>query len=202
MPDLKDVKSLAILIFRDVEELDFVGVYEVFGNCNSMIEEGSLRLDRNVHVDIVAGESPIVCRNGLKIVPHKVTSEYASYDALIVPGGRGIRPLMKDEQFLQSLREYARDHMICSVCTGSILLGAAGILEGKSALTHSWYSEELEKYAKVAAGRVHVDGNVITSAGITSSIDLGLRLLEMLYDESVARKVADRLELPAAYYKS
>jgi cyclohexyl-isocyanide hydratase len=202
LPDFKDVKSFAILIFRDVEELDFVGVYEVFGNCSTMIEEGSLRLDRSVHVDIVAGESPIVCRNGLKVVPDEVRSDYASYDALIVPGGRGIRPLMKNERFLRILREYAGDHIICSVCTGSLLLGAAGILQGKSALTHSWYSKELEKYAKVAAGRVHVDGNVITSAGITSSIDLGLRLLEMLYDKSVARKVADRLELPPDYYKS
>jgi len=197
--DFKKVRSIAIFIFPDVEELDFVGVYEVLGNTNRMIEEGTLKLNRTLHVDLLATESIVSCRNGLKVVPDKVSSDFTSHDALIIPGGRGIRPLMKDSSFLQRLRLFAKDHLICSVCTGSLLLGAAGILMGKRALTHHWYLTELKAYAEPAAGRVHVDDNVITSAGISSSIDLGLKLLEILYDESIARKVAERLELPTTY---
>lgn len=128
-------------------------------------------------------------------MPHKVTSDFNSYDVLIIPGGNGITPLVKDTSLLEKIRQFAQDHVICSVCTGSLLLGAAGVL-GKRALTHHEHVADLRAYAEAATGRVHVDDNVITSAGISSSIDLGLRLLEMIYDEDTARKVADRLELP------
>lgn len=198
---LKKVRRIAIFIFPDVEELDFVGVYEVLCNSKSMAEEGTLRLDRLLHVDVLARESPVLCANGLKVVPHKVSSDFGSYDALILPGGRGIQPLMKNASLLQRLRQFAQDHLICSVCTGSLLLGEAGILKGKKALTHRRHITELEEYAELAAGRVHVDNNVITGAGVSSSIDLGLKLLEMLYDKTTARKVAERLELPTLYYE-
>jgi len=197
--DFKKVRSIAIFIFPDVEELDFVGVYEVLGNANTMQKEGTLKLDGLLHVDVLATESQILCTNGLKVVPDKVSSDFDPYDALIIPGGGGIRPLMKKEPFLEKLRQFAKDHVTCSVCTGSLLLGAAGILDGKRALTHHWYVKELEKYAEPAGGRVHVDNNVVTAAGVSSSIDLGLKLLELVYGTPTARKVAERLELPAGY---
>lgn len=199
--DFKKIRSIAIFIFPDVEELDFVGVYEVLGNANTMIEEGTLRLDRPLQVEVVATESPVMCRNGLKVLPDRISPDFSSHDALIIPGGRGIRPLMKDANFLQRLRQFAQDHVVCSVCTGSLLLGAAGILKGKRALTHHWYLKELQTYAEPAVGRVHVDSNIVTSAGISASIDLGLKLIELIYDAPTARKVAERLELPATYYR-
>ena len=168
MADFKKVRSLAVFIFPDVEELDFVGVYEVLGNANTMLKEGTLKLDRALRVDVLATESPVLCTNGLKVLPEKVSSDFTSYDVLIIPGGGGIRPLMKDNGFLEKLREFAKDHAICSVCTGSLLLGAAGILEGKKALTHQWYVKELQGYAESARGRVYVDGNVVTAAGVSS----------------------------------
>jgi cyclohexyl-isocyanide hydratase len=200
MLDFKKIRSLAIFIFPDVEELDFVGVYEVLGNANTMLKEGTLKLDGPLRVDVLATESPVSCTNGLRVLPDKVSSDFTPYDALIIPGGGGIRPLMKDDDFLEKLHQFAKDHLICSACTGSLLLGAAGILDGKKALTHQWYAKELQGYAEPAGGRVHVDGNVVTAAGVSSSIDLGLKLLELLYDLSTARKVAERLELPAGYY--
>ena len=200
MLDFKKIRSLAIFIFPDAEELDFVGVYEVLGSANTMLKEGTLKLDGPLRVDVLATESPVSCTNGLRVLPDKVSSDFTPYDALIVPGGGGIRPLMKDDDFLEKLRQFAKDHLICSACTGSLLLGAAGILDGKKALTHQWYAKELQGYAEPAGGRVHVDGNVVTAAGVSSSIDLGLRLLELLFDPSTARKVAERLELPAGYY--
>jgi transcriptional regulator GlxA family with amidase domain len=140
-------------------------------------------------------------QTGLKVLPDKVSSDFISYDVLIIPGGGGIRSLMKDEGFLEKLREFAKDHVICSVCTGSLLLGAAGILDGKKALTHQWYVKELQGYAQPARGRVPVDGNVVTAAGVSSSIDLGLRLLELMFDASTAHRVAERLELPPSRYQ-
>jgi len=194
------MKSIAVLVFPDADELDFVGVYEVLGNCNRLLEEGTVNLDRPLQVDIVARQSPIQCRNGLKVVPDKITSDFGLYDILIVPGGGGIRALMEDKNLLQDLKRFSQDHVVCSVCTGSLVLGAAGILEGKRALTHRWFLKELETYAKLGSGRVHLDENVMTSVGISSSIDLGLKLVELLYDKATARKVAERMELPATYY--
>jgi len=199
MVDFKKVRSISIFIFPDVEELDFVGVYETLGSINTMLKEEILKLDGPLKIDILATESPIKCTNGLKVLPEKVSSDFTSYDVLIIPGGGGIRPLMKDDGFLEKLREFAKDHVICSVCTGSLLLGAAGILEGKKALTHQWYVKELQGYAEPARGRVHVDGNVVTAAGVSSSIDLGLKLIELIFDASTAAKVAGRLELPSGY---
>jgi len=199
MADFKKVRSIAVFIFPDVEELDFVGVYEVLGNTNTMQREGTLKLNRPLRVDLLATESPVACTNGLKVLPGKVSSDFTPYDALIIPGGGGIRPLMKDREFLEKLRQFAADHVICSVCTGSLLLGAAGIRDGKKALTHHWYVKELQGYAEPAEGRVHVDSSVVTAAGVSSSIDLGLKLLELMYDASIARKVAERLELPSGY---
>lgn len=198
MIELRNVRNIAVFIFADVEELDFVGVYEVLCKSRGMKEEGVLTLDSPLHVDIIARESPVLCRNGLKVVPHKVTSDFNPYDLLIIPGGNGITPLMKDSSLLEKIRQFAQDHVICSVCTGSLLLGAAGVL-GKKALTHHEHVADLKAYAEAATGRVHVNNKVITSAGISSSIDLGLKLLEMIYDEKTAQKVADRLELPARY---
>ena len=195
---LRNVRNIAVFVFPDVEELDFVGVYEVLCKSRGMKEEGVLTFDGPLHVDIIASGSPVLCRNGMKVVPHKVTSDFNLYDLLIVPGGNGITSLMKDAGLLERIREFARDHLICSVCTGSLLLGAAGVL-GKSALTHHEHVADLRAYAEAATGRVHVDSNVITSAGISSSIDLGLVLLEMIYDRKTAQKVANRLELPTQY---
>jgi transcriptional regulator GlxA family with amidase domain len=201
MVDFRKVRSIAVFIFPDVEELDFVGVYETLGSISTMLKEGILKLDGPLKIDILATESPVKCTNGLKVLPEKISSDFTSYDVLIIPGGGGIRPLMKDDGFLEKLREFAKDHVICSVCTGSLLLGAAGILEGKKALTHQWYVKELQGYAEPARGRVHVDGNVVTAAGVSSSIDLGLKLIELIFDASTADKVAGRLELPSGYHR-
>ena len=199
-PLFRKVTSISIFIFPDVEEFDFVGVYEVLGSVNTMLKEGILKLEGPLKIDLLATETPIRCTNGLKVLPDRISSDFAPYDLLIIPGGGGIRPLMANEVFLKKLREFARHHVTCSVCTGSLLLGAAGVLDGKKALTHQWYVKELQAYAQPARGRVHVDGNVVTAAGVSSSIDLGLKLLELIFDASTARKAAERLELPPGYY--
>jgi len=88
--ELRNVRKIALFIFADVEELDFVGVCEVLCNSRGMTEEGVLSLGNALNVDIIAEESPVVCRNGLKVVPHRVMLDFNPYDVLIIPGGNGL----------------------------------------------------------------------------------------------------------------
>ena len=102
MIDLQKARKIAVLIFPDVEELDFVGVYEVLCKSRGMREEGVLTFDESLDIDIIGGHSPVTCRNGLWVLPHRVSLDFSSYDVLIVPGGNGIRHLMEDTHLLRS----------------------------------------------------------------------------------------------------
>jgi cyclohexyl-isocyanide hydratase len=191
------MKKGAIFIFPDVEELDFVGVFEVLAKSKGMHEEGVIQLDEPMQVDILAREKEVKCRNGLIVKPNKIASNFDGYNILIVPGGKGVHELMKDKEILTNIQAFAkeRNHLACSVCTGSLILGKAGILANKKAATHHMHRNELKKYCQIAEERVVVDGNVITSGGIVCSIDLGFKLLELLYGRKNAEKVAKRLEI-------
>jgi len=191
------MKKVAIFIFPDVEELDFVGVFEVLTKSRGMHEEGIIRLDEPIQVDILAREKEVKCRNGLIVKPNKVAFNFDGYNILIVPGGIGIYEVMKDKEILTNIQAFTKErkHLVCSVCTGSLLLGEAGILANKKAATHHMHRNELKEYCKVAKERVVADGNIITSGGIACSIDLGLKLLERLYGRDIAERVAERLEI-------
>lgn len=194
------MKKAAIFVFPDVEELDFVGVFEVLAKSRGMHEEGIIKLDEPIQIDILAREKEVKCRNGLIVKPNKTSSNFESYDILIVPGGKGVYKMMKDKEILAKIRAFAREknHLVCSVCTGSLILGKAGILANKKAATHHMHRNELKKYCKVAKERVVVNGSVITSGGIACSVDLGLKLLELLYEKDIAEKVSERLEIKSS----
>jgi cyclohexyl-isocyanide hydratase len=191
------LKKAAIFIFPEVEELDFVGVFEVLAKSRGMHEEGIIQLDEPMQVDILAREKEVKCRNGLIVKPNKIASNFDGYNILIVPRGKGVHEVMKDKEILTNIQAFARErnHLVCSVCTGSLILGKASILANKRTVTHHMCRNELKEYCKVAQERVVVDGNIITSGGIACSIDLGLKLLELLYEKDVAEKVAERLEI-------
>jgi len=191
------LKKAAIFIFPDVEELDFVGVFEVLAKSRGMHEEDAIHLDKPIQVDILAREKEVKCRNGLIVKPNKIASSFNGYDILIVPGGKGVYKVMKDKKILTNIQAFARErkHFVCSVCTGSLILGKAGILANKKAATHHMHRNELKEYCKIAKERVVVDDNIITSGGIACSIDLGLKLLKLLYGKDIAEKVAERLEI-------
>lgn len=203
------MKKIAILAFPDVEELDLVGVYEILAKTKSMKEEGNLDIKEPLQVEILGlirakqessvsvyeREREIVCRNGLIIKPHKAYQDLNDYDILIVPGGRGISAVRKDKALLSGIAAFARDHLVCSICTGAFVLAEAGLLEGKKATTHHDAIDELKAYCQVSDERVVVDGNIVTAGGVSCSLDLGLKLLEMIYDKEVSEKVARRLAL-------
>jgi len=190
------MKKIAILAFPGVEELDLVGVYEVLAKTKSMKEEGNLDIKEPLQVELLGlyGRE-ITCRNGLIIKPHKMYQGLQDYDILIVPGGKGVSAVRKDKALLSEITAFARDHLVCSVCTGAFVLAEAGLLKGKKATTHHEAKEELKAYCQVSNKRVVVDGNIITSGGVSCSLDLGLKLLEIIYDKEMRDKVARRLEL-------
>jgi len=164
------MKKIGIYIFPDVEELDFVGVFEVLAKTRSMEKEGKLPIEKPLQVDVIASENMITCANGLIVKPHKVVDNFKDYDQLIVPGGRGVAKLFDDAEFLERIREFAKDHMICSVCTGALVLGKAGILKGKKATTHHNAREALREFCEIVDSRTHMDSNVISAGGVSCSL--------------------------------
>ena len=173
-----------------MEELDFVGIYEVLAKARLY--------GCNIEVRTIAKESPIKCANGLIVVPHESLEGAYSYDILVVPGGRGVNSLMEDEKLLEIIKTFSKEKMVCSVCTGAFLLAKAGILEGRRATTHHAYLDMFAKFCQVENKRVVEDGKIMTSGGVSSSIDLGIKILERFYGSEVAKNVAERIEWPLA----
>ncbi|MBS2012102.1 MAG: DJ-1/PfpI family protein [Deltaproteobacteria bacterium] len=118
------------------------------------------------------------------------------FDVLVVPGGHGTRTLEKDAEVLAYLQTFPRNRLVASVCTGSLLLGAAGRLEGRRATTHHAMLGALEAFgATVARERVVDEGQLVTAGGVTSGIDLGLHLVRRIAGDEAARKIAKQMEL-------
>ena len=120
-----------------------------------------------------------------------------AFDVLVVPGGPGTRQLAKDDAVLDYLRSFPKNRLFASVCTGSLLLGATGRLEGKRATTHSSAIDDLAKFGATAVkDRVVDEGQIVTAGGVTAGIDLGLHLVRRLAGEGVAIAIAKQMEIP------
>jgi transcriptional regulator GlxA family with amidase domain len=187
---------VGILVFDGVEVLDFAGPYEV---CS-----GTLAPDRQPYVDVVtighAGE--VVCRGGLRILPHHTVLDCPPLDALIVPGGPGADDPtpVQSSHLLPFLRERAPvTPTVASVCTGAFLLGRAGLLDGRRATTHSGALERLRAEfpaVQVVAEKVVDEGAIVTAAGVSSGIDLALHLLDRWFGAEARGRAARGLDGP------
>ncbi|MFX0052858.1 MAG: DJ-1/PfpI family protein [Candidatus Hermodarchaeota archaeon] len=191
-----EIEKVGIYIFPEVEELDFVGVFEILAKTRSMKDEGKIQIKTSLQVDILASEDMITCVNGMTVKPHAVVDNFDGYDLIIIPGGRGVNKLIEDQELLKSLKNFAKEHILCSVCTGVFVLGEAGLLTGKKVTTHHKARDALKDYCNVTESRVCVDGNVISSGGVSCSLDLGVKILEIIYGKKVANLIADHLEIP------
>jgi transcriptional regulator GlxA family with amidase domain len=192
-------KRVGILIFPGVEVLDFCGPYEVF-SATRLNEELRREDPSPFEVVIVAEhEDVVVATGGLRVIPDYTLANCPSLDILVVPGGHGTREEMSNEALLAWIVERGRQvETLTSVCTGSMLLGQAGLLEGRRATTH-WRSLKWmrESFPTVTVeDRLHVveDGRVVTSAGISAGIDMALRVVARYYGEAVARATARHME--------
>lgn len=167
----------AILIFPDVELLDFAGPFEVFSRTRLVPGADSRRSDEsapfNVFTVARTGE-PIRTTGGLQVIPHYSFASAPKIDLLVVPGGLGTRPLLSDVETLEWMKRTAASaRRVTSVCTGSLLLAQAGLLRGRTATTHWAAFDHLESLAagvNVDRERRVVDDGVITSAGVLQAL--------------------------------
>ena len=198
-----DKSNVGILIFTGVEVLDFAGPFEVFSR--TRLEPGvESRLDEEsapFKVFTVARTLDVVVATGdLKIVPDFALGEAPPIDLLVVPGGFGTRALIEDEEILGWIRQAAgAARTVTSVCTGSLLLASAGLLEGRRATTH-WGALDLlgqvDPSIQVERERRVVMDGVITSGGIAAGIDMALDVVETLFGAAVADDTARYMEYP------
>ena len=179
---------IGIFVFDGVEELDAVGVYEVLAKAKQ------LHPPLDLTVRFRALKEQITGALGMKFLAHDVRRDLSDLDLVIVPGGQGREEVVKDSDWLQSLLDFGTEKPVASVCTGALILMAAGLLAGRKATTHRSAMDELRGTAQVVDQRIVEDGLVTTAGGVTASIDLGLHLLLKHFGPELADEVADHLE--------
>ncbi|MGC9967501.1 MAG: DJ-1/PfpI family protein [Syntrophobacteraceae bacterium] len=196
-----DRKRIGIVIFDDVEVLDFCGPFEVF-SVTRLIEDRRREEPSPFEVLLVAEfDGPVTTSGGMKVLPDITFDSCPPLDILVVPGGWGTRIEMKKDAMLSFVvARAAQVETLASVCTGSLILGSAGLLDGLRATTH-WRSLGLmqELFPNVTVeSESHVveQGKVITSAGISAGIDMALRVVARYCGETVARSTARHMEYP------
>lgn len=194
-------KRVGILVFPNVEVLDFCGPFEVFSVAR--LNEARRRDDPSpFEVVLVAErEGTVTATGGLEVVPHHTIDSCPPLDVLVVPGGWGTRTEIENERLVAWIRERGRGvETLTSVCTGSMLLGRAGLLEGRRATTHwrslGWMREMFPDVEVVTDEHVVTDGRVVTSAGVSAGIDMALRVVARYCGEEVARAAARVMEYP------
>lgn len=187
-------RTLVMLVFDDVEVLDFAGPFEVFSVA------GLGRDPRPFRVVLAARSlGPVRARNGLRILPDLAIDDTREGELLLVPGGMGTRGLLDDRRVLDWIRDRAdAAEMVLSVCTGALLLGKAGLLDGLEATTHHLRFDLLKAAAPravVRRDRRYVEsGKVVTSAGISAGIDMSLAVVARLLGAEVASETAAYME--------
>ncbi|MBI3160394.1 MAG: DJ-1/PfpI family protein [Chloroflexi bacterium] len=187
-------RHVAILLFDDVEVLDFAGPFEVFAVTAELNNNEPFRV-----YTVAAEKRPIRARNGLVVIPDYAIAGSPEPDVLVVPGGFGTRRVMKDADIVQWIKNHAAEkELTLSVCTGALVLAAAGLLDGLEATTHHENLDMLQAMlpgGQVTAEKRFVDlGRVITSGGISAGIDMSLHVVRRLLGNEAARRTAVYME--------
>jgi transcriptional regulator GlxA family with amidase domain len=189
-------RTLAILVFDDVDVLDFCGPFEVFSVANRFTARPAFRV-----LTVAEKAGLVVARGGLSVNPHHRLADCPRPDILLVPGGQGTRREMHNPALIGWILQAAGEaELVLSVCTGALLLGKAGLLNGLETTTHHGAIDLLRQTAPEAtvhADRRFVDsGRVICSAGIAAGIDMSLYVVGRLLGGEVAEKTASQMEYP------
>ena len=187
-------KNVAILLFDDVEVLDFAGPFEVFSVTDELNEY------RIFNVFTVAeAAKAVIARNGLSVNPDYPMLECPEPDILIVPGGNGTRPVLEQRNILEWIQHVSNEaELVLSVCSGALILAKAGLLEGLQATTHHEVLDELSAFApntEIRREQRYVDnGRIMTSAGISAGIDMSLHVVEKLLSREYSLKTRKYME--------
>jgi transcriptional regulator GlxA family with amidase domain len=193
-------RNVGILIFPDVEILDFCGPFEVFASATLPAQTDGGPEMRLFEVFTIAERSELVaCRGGLLVQPNHTLDEHPPLDLVVIPGGYGTRREQENPVILDWIaRQRRTGALTTSVCTGAFLLGAAGLLDGLRATTH-WTTIDglrahLPRTNVLADARVVDEGEIITSAGVSAGIDMALHVVRRLHGDEVARRTARDME--------
>jgi len=189
-------RTLALLLFDDVEVLDFAGPFEVFSVANRFTDPPAFNL-----VTVAERAGRIRARGGLSVNPDHTLADCLPPDILLVPGGQGTRREMNNARVVDWVRTAAAGaEWVLSVCSGALILAKAGLLDGLEATTHHGAIELLREAAPrttVITGRRFVDaGRVVTSAGIAAGIDMTLYVVGRILGEEVSESTARQMEYP------
>jgi transcriptional regulator GlxA family with amidase domain len=194
-------KRVGIVLFDDIEVLDFCGPFEVFSAAR-INEERRREEPSPFEVCLVAEHSqPVTSTGNMKVIPHYTFDSCPLLHILVVPGGWGTRKELNNPVMLEWLRvRAAQVETLTSVCTGSMLLGCAGLLNGRHATTHwrslSWMRASFPEVTVEFQKHVVEDGSIVTSAGISAGIDMALKVVARYFGENIARATARHMEYP------
>ena len=193
---MKEQRKVAVLLFDEVEVLDFAGPFEVFSIMGQRDGPGAF----NVYT-VAEERRPILARNQLSVNPRYTFEDCPRPDILIVPGGYGVRPQMNNDVVIGWIKKTAEAcELVLSVCSGALLLAKAGLLHGLRATTHFSALDELKAAApdtEVTGDERFVDnGRVIISAGVAAGIDMSFHVVARLLGEEVAIEGAKYIEYP------
>jgi transcriptional regulator GlxA family with amidase domain len=197
-------KRVGIVIFEDIEVLDFCGPFEVFSAVR--LNEEKRREEPSPFEVVLVAETlaPVTTTGNMQVIPHYAFNNCPRLDILVVPGGWGTRKELANPVMLAWLRSRATEvEMLTSVCTGSMLLGFAGLLNGFHATTHwrslDWMRDSFPSVTVEYEKHVVEDGRLLTSAGISAGIDMALKVVARYCGEGIAQATARHMEYPYPY---
>lgn len=179
---------IGFIIFDKMTLLDFIGFYDPITRLKTM------RFINDLEWDICSFTEDVKDMTGIRIEPQKIRQSLSQYDMIFIPGGFGTRSLMNDKDFIEWIKTAKHCNLKTSVCTGSLIFGAAGFLENKTATTHPTAFEDLKKYCIVKDKRIIDEGDIVTARGVSSSIDLGLYICEKLCGEQIRKKIQIQMD--------
>jgi transcriptional regulator GlxA family with amidase domain len=188
-------RNVAILVFDDIEVLDFAGPYEVFNVASELVKPTPFYV-----FNLGISDRPVIGRGKFTVTPRYTIDDCPQPDILIIPGGFGTRPLVKHEKLIRWLASQEdKVELLLSVCTGALLLAQAGILDNCPATTHHGAYDRLAQLAPTATvvrdqRFVQSNAKVITSGGISAGIDMSLHVVETLLGSEAKAKVVEEME--------
>ncbi|MFD7919189.1 DJ-1/PfpI family protein [Streptomyces sp. NPDC059740] len=188
--------TYGLLVFEGAEELDFVGPWEV------LTVSAALREGADSAVLVAERSDPVRCAKGMRVLPDHTFTDHPPLDVLLVPGGQGTRREVGNPATTGWIRKAAADaDWVTSVCTGSLLLHEAGPARNRRVATHHAFEDTMEARGEVTVvrdARYVVDGNLVTSQGVSAGIDMALWLVGRLYGRDHARAVRRHLQYEPA----
>jgi len=201
-------RKVGILLYDYVDILDFSGPAEVLSLTSNTKPEQLLTLYKKELLPtrpfevftITENELPIKTHSGIKVKPDYSIDNHPELDILIIPGGpvKAVQSMVKNKNVQEWIIKHKNIEYICSVCTGAILIGATGLLNGKNATTHHLALKMLQDnypdIRVVSENKVVQDGNIITSGGVSSGINMALYLVENIIGKSTADRTAKTIE--------